>query len=84
MKDREPGLREVWNVWFTLMLVAAAFTVVTLILEALGIFKGLGVILNLAGIAATVIFGILPQPEHPWSGCTGRPPGLRGASESRH
>ena len=57
-----------WNVWWTLMMISAAFTIVVVVLESLGIFRGVAVVLGrstmtehgfLATMLAVVIFEAL-------------------------
>ena len=52
--DRVP----IWNVWWTLTMISAAFTVVVIILEYLGVFRDFGMILGALGVIATIIFGV--------------------------
>ena len=49
---------EYWNVWWTLTLIAGAATIVVAILEALGVFRDLGIALSVVGIVLSVLFGI--------------------------
>lgn len=50
----EPG----WNRWWTLATITAAGSITALILEFLGVFGDVGVILGLAGITLTLLFGL--------------------------
>jgi hypothetical protein len=52
--DRVP----IWNVWWTLTLLAAAFGVLVAILEALEVFSHLGIALGILSVLATIIFGV--------------------------
>jgi hypothetical protein len=47
-----------WNVWWTLTVITAAATLLVLILEALGVFRDLGLVLRLAGILLSIVFGM--------------------------
>jgi len=47
-----------WNVWWTLTMISAALTLVALVLEALGVFRDLGLALSLAGLLLTAVFGL--------------------------
>jgi hypothetical protein len=47
-----------WNVWWTLTVITAAATLVVLALEALGVFSDLGLVLSLAGILLSIVFGM--------------------------
>lgn len=47
-----------WNAWWTLTLIVGAATIVVAILEALGVFKDLGIALAIVGIILSVIFGM--------------------------
>src|SRR5262245_48749196 len=55
--EHEPEPRS-WNIWLTLMWLSVAFTLVVVVLEYLGVFRDLGVILSLVGIVLAVAFGI--------------------------
>lgn len=52
--DRIP----IWNVWWTLTILSAAFTVVVIVLEYLGVFRDFGIVLGALGVIATIIFGV--------------------------
>jgi hypothetical protein len=52
--DRVP----IWNVWWTLTILSAAFTVVVIVLEYLGVFRDFGIVLGALGVIATIIFGV--------------------------
>lgn len=52
--DRVP----IWNIWWTLTVLAAAFGVVVAILEAFGVFGDVGIALGVLSVIATIIFGI--------------------------
>lgn len=53
--EREP---RAWNIWLTLMVIAIAFSIAIAVLEYLGMFGDLGIILSLASLALAVGFGI--------------------------
>src|SRR5262249_5528542 len=55
--DLEPEPKA-WNIWLTLMVISIAFTIVVAVLEYLGVFRDLGVILSAVGIALALGFGI--------------------------
>lgn len=55
--DPEPEPRG-WNIWLTLMVVAIAFSIAVAVLEYLGVFRDLGIILSLASLALAVGFAI--------------------------
>ena len=46
-----------WNIWWTLMVISASFTVIVLALEALEVFRDLGLVLSGLGILLTIVFG---------------------------
>lgn len=46
-----------WNVWWTLTVVSAALTMIVLVLEALDVFRDLGLILGAGGLLLTILFG---------------------------
>jgi hypothetical protein len=46
-----------WNIWWTLMVLSASFTIVVLVLEALGVFRDLGLVLSGLGVILTIVFG---------------------------
>ena len=50
--------RGFWNVWWTLAWITAALTIAVAVLEALGAFGDLGVVLGLVGLALTMLFGL--------------------------
>lgn len=47
-----------WNVWWLLTILAAAVGVTTLILEGLGMFRDLGLVLTGISLFATLLFGV--------------------------
>jgi hypothetical protein len=47
-----------WNVWWTLTVISAALTLGVALLEALGVFHDLGVVLSIVGLLATMVFGL--------------------------
>lgn len=47
-----------WNVWWTLTVISAALTVGVALLEALGVFRDLGIVLSIVGLLVTMIFGL--------------------------
>ncbi len=46
-----------WNPWWTLTWIAAALTIAVAVLEYLGAFGDLGVVLTIAGLMLTMLFG---------------------------
>lgn len=54
MDTNKPRL---WNIWWTLMVISASFTVIVLALEALEVFRDLGLVLSGLGILLTIVFG---------------------------
>jgi hypothetical protein len=52
--DRVP----IWNIWWTLTVLAALFGVIVAILEALGVFRDVGIALGVLSVIATIIFGV--------------------------
>lgn len=46
-----------WNIWWTLTVLSAAFTILVALLEALGVFPDLGLFLSILGAILTLIFG---------------------------
>jgi hypothetical protein len=48
----------IWNVWWTLTVLAAIFGVIVAILEALGVFHDVGIALGVLSVIATIIFGV--------------------------
>ena len=55
---RSMARRGFWNVWWTLAWITAALTIAVAVLEALGAFGDLGVVLGLVGLALTMLFGL--------------------------
>ena len=47
-----------WNVWLTLTVISAVFTAVVLVLEALGVFRDIGLVLSGLGLLLTLISGL--------------------------
>ena len=47
-----------WNVWWTLTVISAALTLGVALLEALGVFRDLGVVLSVVGLLVTMLFGL--------------------------
>jgi hypothetical protein len=47
-----------WNIWWTLTVISAALTVAVVVLEVLGFFRDLGIILSAIGTAVTLLFGL--------------------------
>jgi len=47
-----------WNIWLTLMVISIAFTIAVAVLEYVGVFRDLGVILSAVGLALALGFGI--------------------------
>ena len=48
-----------FDIWWLLTFLIAAATIVVAILEALGVFKDLGIALGFIGITLTMIFGLM-------------------------
>lgn len=48
-----------WNIWWTLSIVSAVFTVLVALLEYLGVFGDLAIVLSLLGVVLTILFGLL-------------------------
>jgi hypothetical protein len=51
------GKPRFWNIWWTLMVLSASFTIVVLVLEGLGVFRDLGLVLSGIGVILTLVFG---------------------------
>src|SRR2546427_8280215 len=47
-----------WNIWLTLMVISIAFSIAVAVLEYVGVFHDLGVILSAVGLALALGFGI--------------------------
>lgn len=47
-----------WNPWWTLTWIAAALTIAVAVLEYLGAFGDLGVVLSIVGLMLTMLFGL--------------------------
>jgi hypothetical protein len=47
-----------WNIWWTLTVISGALTIIAALLEALGVFRDIGVFLSITGAILTVIFGL--------------------------
>jgi hypothetical protein len=47
-----------WNPWWTLTWIAAALTIAVALLEYLGAFGDLGVVLSMVGLMLTMLFGL--------------------------
>ncbi|HEY7647869.1 MAG TPA: hypothetical protein VID04_02600 [Methylomirabilota bacterium] len=52
--DRVP----IWNVWWTLTMISAAFTIVVILLEYFGVFRDFKIVLGALGVIATIVFGV--------------------------
>ena len=52
------GKARYWNVWWTLTVISAALTIGVAILEALGVFRDLGIVVSVGALALTVLFGL--------------------------
>jgi hypothetical protein len=52
-----------WNPWWTLTWIAAALTIAVALLEYLGAFGDLGVVLSMVGLMLTMLFGITASPR---------------------
>jgi hypothetical protein len=50
--------RSDWNIWWTLTLASALFTFIVLILEALGAFRDLGIVVGGGGVLLAILFGL--------------------------
>jgi len=48
-----------WNPWWTLTWIAAALTIAVAVLEYLGVFRDLGVVLSILGLMLTMLFGLI-------------------------
>jgi hypothetical protein len=49
---------KLWNAWWTLTLLAVVFTLLVLILEALGVLKDIGLVLTGVGLVLALYFGL--------------------------
>lgn len=47
-----------WNIWWTLSVVFLGLAVLTAVLEYLGFFRDLGVILTIIGVGTGLFFGL--------------------------
>src|SRR5207247_3994147 len=47
-----------WNIWLTLMVISIAVTIAVAVLEYVGVFRDLGVILSAVGLALLLGFGL--------------------------
>ena len=56
-RTEKPLIR--FDIWWLLTFLIAAATIVVAILEALGVFKDLGIALGFIGITLTMIFGLM-------------------------
>lgn len=56
MRGRRPDF---WNVWWTLTMISAAFTILVLILEMLGVFHDVGLVLSALGLLLTLVVGFM-------------------------
>lgn len=54
--DHTPSPR-LWNIWWTLMVISGALTMLAGVLEILGIWHDLGLGVGVFGLAATIMFG---------------------------
>ena len=52
-----------WNIWWTLALVSAAVTIVTGILEILGVWHDVGTGVGLVSMTLTLLFGLQGATE---------------------
>ena len=52
------GKARYWNVWWTLTVISAALTIGVALLEALGVFRDLGIVVSVGALALTVLFGL--------------------------
>jgi hypothetical protein len=66
----------IWNIWWTLTILSAAFTVVVIILEYLGVFRDFGIVLGALGVIATIIFGVSASTRSSVSALDGRLGGI--------
>jgi hypothetical protein len=55
MRREIPGY---WNIWWTLTILAMVFTFAVVVLEYLGAFRDLGIVLSAFGLLAGVVFGL--------------------------
>lgn len=47
-----------WNPWWTQTWIVAALTIAVAVLEYLGVFRDLGVVLSIVGLMLTMLFGL--------------------------
>lgn len=60
-----------WNIWWTLMTISVATTIVVAILEALGVFDDVGIALGIVGILPSISFGVMASTRTAVSGLGG-------------
>jgi hypothetical protein len=70
-----------WNVWWTLMVLAMVFTFAIVILEYVGAFRDLGIILSVFGLLAGIFFGLTASTR---SSVTTLSAELRGVGDEVH
>jgi hypothetical protein len=56
-RERDAPKVRYWNGWWTLTVITAAATIVVAILEGLGVFRDLGIVLGVIGIVLSIVFG---------------------------
>ena len=56
-----------WNVWWTVTVITAALTLGVALLEALGVFRDLGLVLSIVGLLVTMIFGLMASTRSSFS-----------------
>jgi hypothetical protein len=60
-----------WNIWWTLMTISVAGTIVVAILEALGVFDDVGIALSVVGILLSISFGVMASTRTAVNGLGG-------------
>lgn len=58
MTPPEPSSPRIWNIWWTLTVLAGAFTLVVALLEAFGVFGEVGLAFSIIGLLVTIGFGL--------------------------
>jgi hypothetical protein len=61
----------IWNIWWTLMWISIAATIVVAILEALGVFDDVGIALSIVGLLLSIGFGVMASTRSAVSGLGG-------------
>jgi len=70
-----------WNVWWTLTVISAALTIVALVLEMLGVFHDVGLVLSALGLLLTLVFGFTASARSSWTKLGGMSERLDGTNE---